>query len=200
MDPKVFCVGMFKTGTTSMGRALEILGYHTLNGPWWPNGIMLADPWYERPEEWKRYDAVIRSQAEKYDAFQDYPWMYCFKECDRWFPGSKFILTLRDPDQVAESDIRMWRKVNVPADQIPPRSKFISRYNAHYESVARYFAGRNDLLTINITAGVGWREICEFLDKPLPEKEFPHLNQGHATPRRSVLCRALDTIRRPRGS
>lgn len=194
MNEKVFCIGMFKTGTTSMGKALEILGYHTLNGPWWPDGIMLRDPWHEQPDEWPKYDEIIKTQAEIYDAFQDYPWMYCYEKCDRWFPGSRFILTVRDPVKVAESDIRMWRNNKVAGHQIPAKEKFIARYNRHYESVSRYFAGRNNLLVIDITEGAGWPEICGFLDKPVPQRDFPHLNKGRNSAQRSILGRTLARI------
>lgn len=161
-----------------MGKAFKILGYNTLNGGWWRDGVMLDDSWYEKVDDWDQYDKVIKSQAEKYDAFEDYPWMYCFEKCDHWFPGSKFILTVRDPDKVAESDIRMWRRNNVSEDQIPPKSKFISRYNKHYQSVLSYFKGRDNLLIINLSEGDGWAEVCNFLDKPIPDQKFPHLNKG----------------------
>lgn len=32
---KVFCVGMFKTGTTTMGSVFQMLGYKTVHGPIW---------------------------------------------------------------------------------------------------------------------------------------------------------------------
>lgn len=183
MKQKVFCIGMFKTGTTTMGKALQILGYETLHGPWWPQDIMLKDSWFENPREWDKYDEVLKSQAEQYEAFQDYPWMYCFEKCDHWFPNSKFILTARDPDKVAASDIKMWnskkiwKRNKIPRKKIPSKDEFINRYNRHYESVIRYFEGKNNLLIVNISEGAGWSEICKFLDVPIPDTAFPHENK-----------------------
>ena len=157
---------------------------------------MLKDPWYEKAEEWDSYDEVIRSQAEKYEAFEDYPWMYCFEKCDHWFPGSRFILTVRDPDKVAESDVKMYRKNKVSEHLIPPKSKFISRYTRHHESVTSYFKDRDDLLIINVTEREGWPKVCKFLGKPIPDQAFPHLNKGASSKRRSIFGRALNRILR----
>jgi len=110
--PKIFGIGMFKTGTKTLGAALTKLGFRTLSGPWWPEE-MINDPWYEQSERWTEYYDVIKSQVEKYDTFEDYPWMYLYEECDHWWPESKFILTIRDPDRVAVSDINMLKRRGV---------------------------------------------------------------------------------------
>ncbi len=175
---KVFCVGMFKTGTTSMGRALDMLGYTTKHGPWWTDGI-LVDNWYERPEEWLKYHEQIRSEAEQYDAFEDYPWMYLHKECDEWFPGSKFILMERDAEQVAESDLNMWRANGVKPEDWPPKQKFIDRYQNQFNAVVEYFKGRpDDLIIINLSNGDNFDKLCAFLGKDKPLLPFPHSNPG----------------------
>ncbi len=87
--PKVFCIGRNKTGTTSLARALRQLGYHVApQGP----AELLLDDWaagrFERLIEFCRW----------YDAFQDIPFSLdrTFEHLDRAFPGSKFILSIRD--------------------------------------------------------------------------------------------------------
>lgn len=37
--------------------------------------------------------------ARQFDAFGDNPWAVLYRELDTTFPGSKFILTTRDPDK-----------------------------------------------------------------------------------------------------
>ncbi|NEO15303.1 MAG: hypothetical protein F6K59_23155 [Moorea sp. SIO3F7] len=32
---KIFCIGMFKTGTTTLGATFEDLGLKTFHGPYW---------------------------------------------------------------------------------------------------------------------------------------------------------------------
>ena len=175
---KVFCVGMFKTGTTSMGRAFDMLGYTTKHGPWWTDGI-LVDNWYKNPDDWEEHYPLIKAEAEKHDAFEDYPWMYTYKKCDEWFPGSKFILMERDAEKVAESDLNMWRANNVPEHERPSKQSFIDRYQNHFDGVVEYFKDRpDDLLIVNLSNGDGFKEICEFLGKDLPPLPFPHSNKG----------------------
>ena len=101
---KIFCIGMFKTGTSSMAIAFEKLGYKTLRGPWWPKGIMIMDDFYERPNEWIPYYTVIKDKIGHYNAFVDYPWMFLYDKIDNWYPQARFVLTVRDSEALAKSD------------------------------------------------------------------------------------------------
>ena len=150
---KVFGIGMFKTGTTSLGRAFDILGYKTFHGPWNDTTKLFTDNWYEKPEEWLKYHKNIQNLISNYSAFQDYPFMWVFKECDKWYSDAKFVLTVRDPIAVANSDANMW---NTPIEELKRNGtyqKFIDRYNNHYEMVQDYFKNKDNLLEIRITAG-----------------------------------------------
>lgn len=166
---------MFKTGTTSMGRAFEMLGLETLNGPW-RHDELIYDPWYKTPEKWKESYFIIKQKVEKYDAFQDYPWMFLYKELDGWYPNAKFILTVRDAEQVAQSDLNMLRKYTT---ELPDKQPYIDRYNNHYKAVTEYFAEKNNLLEINLAEGNNWEKICNFLEVAIPSKPFPHKNKGN---------------------
>jgi len=89
---KVFCVGRNKTGTTSLGAALEQLGYRVGNQQ---EGELLIEDWARR--DFRSLVAYCR----KSDAFQDIPFSidFTFQAMDQAFPGSKFILTVRDSDE-----------------------------------------------------------------------------------------------------
>ena len=83
---RIFGVGMHKTGTTSLYKALEILGFDTAHwsGPQWAKNI-----WLEMREG--------RSLTiEKHYAITDLPITLLYRELDKAYPGSKFILTVRD--------------------------------------------------------------------------------------------------------
>ena len=176
---KVFCIGMFKTGTSTMGAVFQCLGYQTLNGPWWPKDIMIFDDWYKTPEKWNNYRDVIKNKTEQYDAFQDYPWMFCFEMCYEWYPDAKFIFSSRDSEKVADSDINMWRKEGVPEDKILDRQVFIDRYENQYNRAIEFFKDKpGSLLVLGITENPGCDEICKFLNKPVPNIPFPHTNKG----------------------
>lgn len=103
--PKIFCIGANKTGTTSLAKALKDLG------------IIVAR---QRPAEmlihdWARRDfrRIIRF-CHTAQAFQDIPFSlpYTFQVLDMRFPGSKFILTVRDsPEQWYVSMTRFHAKL-----------------------------------------------------------------------------------------
>lgn len=174
---KIFCIGMFKTGTTSLGSAFDILGYKTLHGPWWSGG-MLKDPFYQSPEMWPEYYPLIIKKANEYTAFEDYPWMFLYKECDKWFKDAKFILTERNPDNVVKSSINQFRTALVPPDETPSPQEFRDRYENHRENVMDYFRNKDNLLIMNLEKRDGWNLLCPFLGVDQIVSEFPHLNKG----------------------
>lgn len=173
MKPKVFCVGMFKTGTKSFGAAMNILGYKGLYRPW----FILGDNWNKQPETWPKHFDRIRRRAEDYDAFSDAPWMFLYKQVDKWFPGSKFVLTMRkDTAALVKSDRWQWR--NKPANITPTYEQFAKRYEENNGRVINYFKGRNDLLIMCFEKGDGFPKLCKFLGVPVPNKPFPHMNKS----------------------
>ena len=91
---KIFCIGYNKTGTTSLEKSLSDFGFRIGNQA---VAEVLAEDWAFH----KRSERLIR-YCHTADAFQDVPFMYpgLYKELDKAFPGSKFILTVRDtPEQ-----------------------------------------------------------------------------------------------------
>lgn len=86
---KIFCIGRNKTGTTSLKIALEDLGYKI--GDQATAELFLQD--YK-----KRNFVNIIDYCHTAEAFQDIPFSlpYTFIPLDHAFPGSKFILTVRD--------------------------------------------------------------------------------------------------------
>lgn len=94
---KVFCVGRNKTGTTSVAKALADLGF--IVGEQSLAGRLLKD--------WARRDFHrLYWYCHTAQAFQDIPFSlpYTFQALDQRFPGSRFILTVRDnPEQWYES-------------------------------------------------------------------------------------------------
>ena len=168
---------MFKTGTTSTGRALSLLGYNVHSGPWWSEG-MLADDWYKTPEEWPKYYDLIKEKTTHYTAFQDYPWMYCYDKCYEWYPDAKFILTTRDPDSLAASEKRFWIRNGASEANIPKAEVFKTRLVENEKRIHEFFSDKqHSLLVVNYENGDGWKELCEFLGHSVPNIPFPHLNR-----------------------
>lgn len=90
-NPKIFCIGRNKTGTTSLAKVLKDLGYRVGNQR---RAELLMEDWGKR-DFWR----LIR-YCHTADAFQDVPFSYgyTFQAMDAAFPASKFILTIRDSD------------------------------------------------------------------------------------------------------
>jgi len=168
---KVFCIGLGKTGTTSLKESLRILGYRTIRLPLKWQGI--AD-----------FDAALPGVSAA-----------MYQELDVAYPGSKFILTVRDVDRWLKSiEHDFERKKGVPKDRADERytlqmliygtedfdaDKFRQAYLDHENKVRAYFKARpDDLLVLDIAADAGWERLCSFLGVPVPDVPFPYVNKA----------------------
>jgi len=171
---KVFGIGFHKTATTSVAAALYILGFNVTGY------FGVHDPNIRKTV----YD-IAYDLASRFDAAQDMPWAVIYKELDKKFPGSKFILTVRPSDEWIKSIVNHFKDYYIPGHEwiYGVRSAkgneeiYIRRYEAHNCEVLEYFKGRpNDLLVMDITKGDGWEKLCPFLNKEIPPIAFPIQN------------------------
>jgi hypothetical protein len=185
---RVFGIGMHKTATTSLDKALSTLG---LDSAHWKNAHWARAIW-EEMKEFGRSKTLERSYA-----LCDLPISLLFKELDAAYPNSKFILTLRNEDEWVESIRTHFSPANPFHHQwdtdpfthqihneIYGRKKFDedvmrTRYRQHNAEVLEYFKARpRDLLIMDMSKGAGWPELCGFLRKPVPgwSSPFPREN------------------------
>ena len=102
--PKVFCIGRNKTGTTSLEKASKDLGYKVGNQA---TAELLLHDYAQRDFR------PIVEYCRTAEAFQDIPFSlpYTYQILDYAFPGSKFILSVRDnEDEWYQSLIRFHQK------------------------------------------------------------------------------------------
>lgn len=203
---KVFCIGMWKTGTTSVEAALKEFGFKLGHQR---TGEILSEDWAT-----KRIDRILK-YCKSADAFQDspFPLKGLFKELDKAFPNSKFILTVRDDEnQWFNSLIKFHAKrfssdkANPPtemdlknADYIYPgwaldmkkafwnypnvklydEDYYKKQYIDHNQDVVNYFKGReNDLLVLNVAEEKSYQKLAAFLNIEVSDKaKFPWLNK-----------------------
>lgn len=176
---KIFGIGLSKTGTTSLAEALKILGYKTNDFPslsYIPHHLL----------------GIKKKQLSYYDAFTDVPVVPFYKKLDKQYPGSKFILTLREKESWLKS-CENYPRLNEPFWKLPfkiiklrqqvygtwkfDRKKFSCAYDHHLEDVRRYFQNREeDLLELDITKGEDWQPLCKFLNLSVPIEPFPFRN------------------------
>jgi hypothetical protein len=93
---KVFGIGWAKTGTTTLGRCFEILGYNHQG-----QNLSLA-PQIMRGD----FSKTLRIAAAT-ESFEDWPWISIFRELDQAFPGSRSTLTTRAPQRRLASYLAM---------------------------------------------------------------------------------------------
>jgi len=121
--PKIFCVGRNKTGTTSMKKAFNELGL--IVGSQLVGELLLLD-WAKR--DFRRIYLLCRTGQ----AFQDIPFSlpYTFQALDQRFPGSKFILSVRDTPQqwyqsLANFHARLWGSGHIPTSEDLKEARYI---------------------------------------------------------------------------
>lgn len=201
--PRVWGIGLTRTGTKSLTKALELLGYRAVH-----------------------YPTLSTLLHEPIEAATDEPVAVSYKYLDFLYPSSKFILTERDEDDWIRSAAahrqrhferwRQWSPVSTAftesdADWIHSQTavilgqsllrdraveraftqmtlyetiafdehKFRQGSRRYHADVSRYFATRpDDLLRLRICDGVGWESLCPFLGVPIPSQPFPHLHKA----------------------
>ncbi len=172
--PKIFCLGLHKTSTSSLANALYTLGYLV-------DGYFDTEPFADDEE----LTSYVVQRAGSSDAVQDMPWPEFYQLLDRSFPGSKFILTVRDEDrwlqsvtdhfadEVIDSHVRFY---GVPV-AVGYEDVYRERFRRHNQEVIDYFADRpGDLLVMDVAGGDGWEQLGEFLGVPTPAWDFPRQN------------------------
>ena len=160
-SPLVFCIGDAKTGTTSLSKALGMLGYRSVHFP--RAGLPPKEGWLEYIKK-SNFDAFANWHIMERDLYQ---------EIDKEFPNCKFILTVREPQSYGKSFSRYFKLQN--PQQL---NQLIQQFENRNQEVMYYFKDSpSRLLVINIIDGDNWRELCTFLNKSIPDKRFPHENR-----------------------
>jgi len=183
---RIFGIGMHKTATTSLHHAFKQLGLKS--GHWqnahWAKAI------------WREMNQIGRSPTlEKFYCLCDLPIPMLFMQLDRAYPGSKFILTIRNEAKWLASvrnhfdpDCNQYRsqwdhdpfsnrvhQLLYGRTDFEPRV-FMERYRRHNAEVQYYFRNRpQDLLVMDMDKGHGWAELCEFLNVPVPKQPYPKI-------------------------
>jgi len=171
---KVFGIGFHRTGTKTLGACLKSLGFKHISCRSHLVKDVIAD---DLDKIWPIVD--------KYDSFDDWPWILIYKALDERYPGSKFILTVRKDSATwlksiqAHCERRGHTKTHNLIYGTPLTRKtqdnYKVRYEAHNQEVLDYFKYRPaDLLVVCWEHGDGWAEICRFLGKPIPNKPLPY--------------------------
>eukprot|EP01084_Bolivina_argentea_P256662 432192_1 len=181
-ESKVFEMGLPKTGTTSLGRALTILGFNTIG--WSPS-------LHDHYKITGNISNVLLA-SKRYEAFHDGPWHVI--EPNVWaqvYPNAKFIFLVREESSWLRSmeshfspkyNVHDSEKKRLNYDWIQNREKAISdaigMRNRKQKSVFEFFKDDPTKLLIMNTSELGWEPLCQFLNKTIPSKPFPFTNKS----------------------
>jgi len=179
---RIFGIGLHKTATNSLCKALTVLGLDCIH---WRSAKKARQIW--------RNPGVL----DQHYAAVDLPIPLMYKDLDRRYPGSKFILTMREEGKWLESVMNHWSY-----DRNPYRASWdtdcfthhihtklygrhdadfdaiamLNRYRQHNAEVKEHFADRpNDLCVMYMDGeyGDGWRKLCGFLGVRVPRSPYP---------------------------
>lgn len=195
---KIIGAGFGRTGTTSLQAALVQLGFdpcyhmsevfnHAGHDKIW------AAAYDGKPTDWHAF-------LGNYQAGLDYPICNFYKELMEVYPDAKVLLSVRDSDRWYESTLTTIYKLNHTPKWlwalVPPVGR-VNRLASDYVW-GRLYGGRFEdkdfaigvyeqhiadvkatvpvekLLVFNVKEG--WEPLCRFLDCPVPDAPFPHLN------------------------
>lgn len=174
---KVFCVGLEKTGTTSLAVALGLLGLKVHPGASKTRGRFSVN----NPEISTVALGECSRRVAAWDAFIQHPWAWLWPHWYIRYPDAKFVLTVRDTDEWWESNLAYFKDSTVMREWVygagnPEGNEALYRevFEEHNRRVAESIPG---VLVLNIPAGDGWGKLCGFLGVDVPDVEFPHLNR-----------------------
>lgn len=183
--PKVFGLGLSRTGTKSLTVALHLLGFNVAH----------------YPTDQESFAAMARGDGrfpllEHYDGLTDIVTIPFLAELDALYPGSRFVLTVRAKEDWLGSMEEHWRgkSLVIPGyeDTSAMRVRGLLRaavfgcyefnqerlariYDDHFARVCAYFGDRpEDLLILDIVGGEGWEKLAPFLGYAPPDVPFPY--------------------------
>ena len=187
-DGKIFGIGFYTTGTTTLYDALRLLGYHTINGDK-PGSYPDADDGATLLRQIQAGDYRLPT-FDMFEAFTDNPYFTIWREIYALYPDAKYILTVREEQRWIDSCVKFFRHRRMrpmrewmfgphanPASSPQARQAWLDAYRAHNAAVREFFATRGQqYLELDPTREGKWDRLCAFLGAPIPEQPWPHAN------------------------
>ncbi len=188
---RVIGIGLNKTGTTSLGKAVEILGFKKHHSWDTENVIDYSNG---------KIDELLKFTKD-YNNLEDMPWFLIYKELNEYYDDAMFVLTTRKSAEIwyksqckhydKNMKLEGYDEETAVTNQIVygyenpylHREEFIAKYHQHNEEVREYFNGKDNFVELCWEDGDGWKELCAFLQIPSPEyliknKSFIHANKS----------------------
>ncbi len=197
-ERKVFCIGFHKTGTSSLGVALQKLGYSVTG--YYPFRLLAQ----QDEIDVDALEKIALDEAAKHDAAQDSPWPILYRQMDKAFAGSRFIHITRNREAWMQSALKDFgenpnamRKLIYGAPYPKGHEDiWLERYDRHNGDVKAYFADRpDDFISLDLEKGeVNWENVCKFLGEPVPSIPWPHANRRSVKKQKMRFYKVLSKL------
>ena len=199
---KIFCIGQNKTGTTSLLKTFQDLGFIAARET---ESAKLLDSYLA-----KDFDHIAKF-CKRAQVFEDVPFSLpeLYKELDKAYPNSKFILTVRDnSEQWYKSVVKFLSKLfgkgsiptvedfknakyiekgwawklfremySTPESDLFNKEKLIEKYEDHNKKVVEYFVDKDNLLILNLAEEGSYQKFCHFIGLESNQKSFPWVHK-----------------------
>jgi hypothetical protein len=200
MSIKLIGAGFPRTGTMSLKRAIEELGfgpcYHMID---FVRDNSTIDFWEAK---FKKQNSDWSSLLSQHVSIVDFPGSLFYKELIKYYPKAKIILTVRESDSWYESvrstvistgknaestkiseaeklrveNFKRMRQLiwgEVFEGRQNDKTYMIERYEMHNAEV-RELVPSSKLLEYSVKEG--WNPLASFLETEIPDSSFPHAN------------------------
>lgn len=179
--PKVFGIGLNKTGTKTLAHHLRAMGFRHRS---YDSNTVSSSPSYDLYAAGD-IDALL-DIMEDFDSCEDWPWPMLYRELDQRFPDARFVLTVRaSADQWYRSLCNMAVRIGpfplyerrVYGHSMPQghRDAHIRIYERHNRDVTAHFADRpGKLLRLCWDTGDDGATVARFLGirDVMPEQKW----------------------------
>jgi len=201
---KIFCLGMHKTGTTTLLHAFLMLGIRTCDG-------LAGASQAERSSFAGAGNQInhLEGLLCQYQAFEDVPWPLFYEELYERYPDAYFILTSRDPRRWIHSCLSHFGGESDPVHEwiygagcgapLGHEAVWLNKFVAHNQAVLDFFAAmpKSRFLHIKIDNSEESRVVSdrlrEFLVYPPGPSVWRNINSQAA---RSSVSRAVISMLR----
>ncbi|MCA8991919.1 MAG: hypothetical protein KDA88_08065 [Planctomycetaceae bacterium] len=176
--PKVVCLGFHKTGTTTFGRCMKILGLRHRSVH--PNSFLHFLH--------GRIDVLLETMRH-YDSFDGWPLTLVYRDLYSRFSESLFVPTTRSTDAIWLESLTRHVDRLIPgvtsyrpnvyrrSDPVRNPDNYLQRNSQHNREVRAFFADKSSqFIDVCWEREDGWPELCCPLSRPVPSIAFPHLN------------------------
>lgn len=164
MRKKIFQLGLSRTGTYSLHKALRILGFSSRHYP----------------------DKPLKD-VKHFDALSDIPVLAHLDEFIEKYPFDKYIITVREKEswlvsvmnhfskrQVSKNKIINKYRLKIYGSTMPSGGDLVRAYDFHYDNILKKVEEYNlDCIIMDICNGDSWDKLCPFLNKSVLTMPFP---------------------------